>query len=32
MKRRFAYCAILCMLVSLVMNSTLAYFTAEETA
>lgn len=32
MKRRFAYCAVLCMLVSLVMQSTLAYFTAVETA
>lgn len=32
MKRRFVYCAVLCMLVSLVMQSTLAYFTAEETA
>lgn len=32
MKKRFAYCAMLCMLVSLVMNSTLAYFTTEETA
>ncbi len=32
MKRRFAYCAILCMLLSLVAYNTLAYFTAEETA
>ena len=32
MKKRFAYCAVLCILLSLVMNSTLAYFTAEETA
>jgi len=31
MKRRFAYCAILCMLVSLVVNSTLAYYTAQTT-
>ena len=32
MKKRFAYCAILCIMLSLVMNSTLAYFTAENTA
>ena len=32
MKKRFVYCAVLCILLSLVMNSTLAYFTAEETA
>jgi len=32
MKRRFAYCAIVCMLVSLVMQNTLAYFTTQETA
>ena len=31
-KKRFAYCAILCILLSLVMGSTLAYFTAEDTA
>ena len=32
MKKRFACCAMLCILLSLVMNSTLAYFTAEDTA
>ena len=32
MKKRFAYCAVLCILLSLVVNSTLAYFTAEDTA
>ena len=32
MKKRFAYCAILCILLSLVMGRTLAYFTAEDTA
>lgn len=32
MKKRFAYCAMLCILLSLVMGSTLAYFTAEDTA
>lgn len=32
MKKRFACCAMLCILLSLVMGSTLAYFTAEDTA
>ena len=32
MKKRFACCAMLCILLSLVVNSTLAYFTAESTA
>ena len=32
MKKRLACCAMLCILLSLVMNSTLAYFTAENTA
>lgn len=32
MKKRFVYCAVLCILLSLVVNSTLAYFTAESTA
>lgn len=32
MKRRFAYCAMLCIMLSLVVNSTLAYFTSEKTA
>ena len=32
MKKRLACCAMLCILLSLVVNSTLAYFTAEDTA
>lgn len=32
MKKRLACCAMLCILISLVVNSTLAYFTAEDTA
>ena len=32
MKQRLACCAMLCILLSLVVNSTLAYFTAEDTA
>lgn len=32
MKKRFAYCVILCVLISLMANSTLAYFTTQETA
>ncbi len=32
MKKRIAYLAMLCILLTMFMNSTLAYFTAEETA
>jgi len=31
MKRRFAYCAILCMLAALLAHSTVAYYTAQTT-